>query len=118
MRERKIDLNTATKKDLIENGLLEIFGSHSNGKEMFRFTDKFIDNYPEYFKNIVKTDDDIMRSLWFKGFIDISIDERSEIFFSFTEKSYEWIDTKELTIEEKRMMHDIMLYSRLLDKGE
>ena len=118
MKKKKIDLKKATKKDLIENGLLEIFGAYEDGKEMFRFTDKFIDEYPEYFQQEKPNDDEIMRSLWFKGYIDITLDENSDIYFGFTAKSNDWHESDELTDYEKDMMHDIILYSALLSEGE
>ncbi|NBW58900.1 hypothetical protein EBR43_14220 [bacterium] len=118
MKDKKIDLSKATKKDMIKHGLLEIFGTHEDGSEMFRFTDKFIDEYPEYFNIGSPTDDEVMRSLWFKGFISITLDENSDIYFSFTEKTQEWMDSTELTEIEKEMMHDIILYSTLLSEGE
>jgi len=118
MSEKKIDLSKLTKKQMIENEYIEIFGTHEDGKEMVRFTDKFIDDYPEYFQKVKDTDDDIMRSLWFKGFINISLDENSDVYFGFTEKSAEWIDSEELTQPEREMMSDIILYSTLLGEGE
>lgn len=95
---------------LIEIGDIEIAGVNEDGNKILKFTDKFIKENPEIVEKMQKTDSDIMNSLWFKGFIDVSLSENGDPFISLTDKSMGFMFSNNLNIDEKKMMYDIMSY--------
>lgn len=99
-----------TRKELIEQGYLEIIGVDYEGDEIIRLTDKFFDENPHIIEESQMFDSDILASIWFKGFIDLKMGEDSEMYISLTDKSENWIRSKELTRKEKSMMYDIISY--------
>lgn len=115
MNNDEWNLEKATLKDMIQKGYVEIFGVFPDGREMRRLTEKFAEDFPDKFRFIDINDGDILSSLWFKGYIDIALDEDSEIYIGFTDKSNDWKETQELDKHEKDMMRDIILYSHLIE---
>ena len=104
-----MEMHEKVIKKMLKLGYLKIVGINPVGDEIYQFTEKFYEEQPEVIRNMKMNESDIISSLWFKGFIDIKMDEDSESFIYLTEKSDTWYDTEELTQDEKTMMY--ILYS-------
>lgn len=92
-------------QQMMDAGYLEVVGQNKLGEDLYRFTKKFYREHEELAKMLKQAESDIMSSLWFKGFIDIRMDDKSNSFIYLTEKSDDWYDSDELTIDEKSMMY-------------
>lgn len=107
---KKKDFSKMSIEELIKNNYLEIIGKNPEGEDVFRFTDKFLDENPEMIESYQSLDSDLLLSIWFKGFIDISMDEDSDAYISLTPKATNWMKSKELNDKEKIMMCDIIVW--------
>lgn len=105
-------------KQYIESGYVEVCGYDIEGFPLYRLTDKFFELHPEIQRSLHVYDSDLINSLWFKGFIDVSLDELGEPYFSLTEKSLFWEISMELDDDEKAMMYDIICYSNYIQENE
>jgi helix-turn-helix protein len=102
-----MEMNDKVIRRMISQGYIEIAGVNAVGDEIYKFTQKFYDEKPEIIEYIRTTESDTMSSLWFKGFIDLKMDDESSMYIYLTEKSETWYDTEELTEDEKAMMYII-----------
>ena len=97
--------------DLVEKmlaaGYLTIVGQNSYGEPLYSFTEKFYAEQSDLVDFMKKSESDTLASLWFKGFIDIKMDEESNPYVYLTGKSDSWYHSDELTSEEKSMMYII-----------
>ena len=106
-------------KKMIKQGYIEVVGTNAVGDDIYKFTQKFYDEKPEIIEYIRTAESDVMSSLWFKGFIELKMDEESSMFIYLTEKSETWYDSEELTEDEKAMMYIIYSTGNFYDiKGK
>jgi len=111
-----MELSEKVIKKMIKAGYIEIAGVNAVGDEIYRFTEKFHKEQPEFIKTLKEAESDVISSIWFKGFIDIKMDEKSNSYVYLTEKSPEWYDSDELTEDEKSMMYIIYSTSQYYEK--
>lgn len=113
MKKKKKSLS-----DLIKEGLIEVVSVLPDGKEVFRFTDKFLDQNPELIESMQTNDSDIIFSLWIKGFLNVSMDTEGEACISLNEKSITWVDSPDINKKERAMMYDIIRCLLETQEGE
>ena len=94
-------------KRMIKEGYVGVVGINQVGDEIYKFTQKFYDEKPEVVDYIRTTESDTLASIWFKGFIEMKLDEDNSMYIYLTEKSETWYDSDELTEDEKAMMYII-----------
>jgi hypothetical protein len=102
-----MEMNDRVIKKMINQGYIEIAGVNAVGDEIYKFTQKFYDEKPEIIEYIRTTESDIMSSIWFKGFVELKMDDDGSMYIYLTEKSETWYDSEELTEDEKAMMYII-----------
>lgn len=105
-------------KKMLKKGYIEIVGINGVGDEIYRLTPLFYEEQPELVRSLRESESDTMSSLWFKGFIDIKMDENSNSYIYLTEKSIDWYDSDELTNDEKSMMYILYSTGRYYDKED
>lgn len=104
-----MDMDENLIKALLEKGYIEEVGTNPVGDPLYRITELFYEEQAELVEQIRQADSDIMGSLWFKGFLDMKMDEEGSAFVYLTDKSDTWVDSEELTVDEKSMMY--LIYS-------
>jgi len=105
-------------KKMIKRGYIEIAGVNSVGDEIYRLTPLFYEEQPELAQFLRQTESDTISSLWFKGFLEIKMDEDSNSYIYLTDKSVDWYSSDELTSDEKSMMYILYSTGRYYDKDE
>ena len=105
----EMELHEQMIKKFISLGYIAVVGYNSVGDEIYQFTDKFYEEHPDVVEYIKTKESDVISSLWFKGFIDIKMDEDGNSYIYLTDRSIEWYATSELDYEEKSMMY--LIYS-------
>lgn len=104
-----MDMNEDLINTLLERGYIEVVGYNPVGDPLYKMTKKFYEEQQELVQWMRQMDSDIMNSLWFKGYVDLKMDEKGNAYIYLTDKSNTWTDTKELTEDEKSMMY--LIYS-------
>lgn len=94
---------------LLEKGYIEMVGYNPVGDPLYKITPKFYEEQAEVVEYMKKVDSDIMNSLWFKGFLDLKMDEDGDAYLYLTDKSSQWMESGDLTEDEKSMMY--LIYS-------
>ena len=105
-----MDMNDDIIETMLERGYIEVVGYNSVGDPVYKVTTLFYEEQSELVEWMKKKDSDIMSSLWFKGFLDIKMDEDGSAYVYLTDKSDVWVGSKELTDDEKAMMY--LIYSK------
>jgi hypothetical protein len=113
-----MELHDKMIRKMLKDGYIEIAGVNMVGDEIYRFTPKFYDEQPDVVKFLKETESDTVSSLWFKGFIDIKMDEDSNPYLYLTPKSNDWYTSDELTKDEKSMMYVIYSTGNYYDRNE
>jgi chromosome segregation and condensation protein ScpB len=102
---------------MIEKGYLEEAGINEAGDPLYKITKKFYDEQADLVEWMKQKDSDVLSSLWFKGFIDLKMSEEGMGYIYTTGISNTWLDSEELTEDEKSMMY--LIYSTgAYHKGE
>lgn len=104
-----MDMDENLIKIFLERGYIEVVGYNPVGDPIYKMTSKFYEEQEELVDWMRKMDSDILNSLWFKGYIDLKMDEDGHAFVYLTDKSEEWIEAADLEEEEKSMMY--LIYS-------
>jgi len=94
---------------MMKKGYLEEAGFNSAGDPLYRITPLFYEEQAELVEEMKKIDSDLLNSLWFKGYIDLMMDENGLGFIYLNDKSDSWINSDDLVEEEKAMMY--LIYS-------
>lgn len=104
-----MDMNEDLIKILLEKGYIEMVGYNPVGDPVYKITPLFYEEQAEVVEYMRTVDSDIMNSLWFKGFLDLKMDKEGDAYIYLTNKSEEWMQSDELTDDEKSMMY--LIYS-------
>ena len=59
----------------LEKGYIEVVGYNPVGDPVYKITKKFYEEQKELLADMKKMDSDILNSIWFKGYIDLKMDE-------------------------------------------
>jgi hypothetical protein len=100
-----MDLNDEILEIFLKKGYIEPAGKNIAGDEVYRFTDLFYEEQAELVEFMRIQDSDILGSLWFKGYIDLMMDNDGLAHIYLNDKSDNWLDAKDLSEEEKSMMY-------------
>lgn len=104
-----MDMNEKLIEIFLEQGYIEVVSYNSIGDPIYKITQKFYDEQKELVDYMRTMDSDLLNSIWFKGYIDLKIDEDGSGFIYLTDKSENWVDSEDLTEDEKSMMY--LIYS-------
>jgi hypothetical protein len=104
-----MDMNEELIEIFLEKGYIEVVGYNPVGDPVYKITKKFYEEQKELLADMKKMDSDILNSIWFKGYIDLKMDEEGNAFLYLTDKSEVWVDSEDLTEDEKSMMY--LIYS-------
>jgi hypothetical protein len=104
-----MDMNEELIQIMLERGYIEVVGYNPVGDPIYKVTELFYQEQQELVEWMRQMDSDILNSLWFKGFIDLKMDEDGNAYIYLTDKSEEWVQSEELTEDEKSMMY--LIYS-------
>lgn len=104
-----MDMNDELIEEMLARGYIEIVGYNPVGDPLYKITPRFYEEQSDLVEWMKKMDSDIMSSLWFKGFLDLKMDEDGNAYVYLTDKSDFWVDSEELTEDEKSMMY--LIYS-------
>jgi chromosome segregation and condensation protein ScpB len=104
-----MDMNEDLIQALLEKGYIEVVGYNPAGDPLYKITPLFYEEQAEVVEYMRKVDSDIMNSLWFKGFLDMKMDEEGSAYIYLTDKSDKWLESEDLTDDEKSMMY--LIYS-------
>lgn len=104
-----MDMNEELIEIFLDRGYIEVVGYNTVGDPIYKITKKFYEEQQELVEYMRKMDSDILNSIWFKGYIDLKMDEDGNAFVYLTDKSESWVDSEDLTEEEKSMMY--LIYS-------
>ena len=94
---------------MLEKGYIEEVGVNPVGDPLYKVTELFYKEHADVVEWMRQQDSDILSSLWFKGYIDLKMSEDGLGFIYLTNKSDTWIDSEDLTEDEKSMMY--LIYS-------
>lgn len=94
---------------MLEKGYIEEVGVNPVGDPLYKVTELFYREHADVVEWMRQQDSDILSSLWFKGYIDLKMSEDGLGFIYLTKKSDTWIDSEDLTEDEKSMMY--LIYS-------
>jgi hypothetical protein len=100
-----MDLNDEIIDLFIRKGYVEIVGQNAAGDDVYRFTELFYQEQAELVEYMKLQDSDMLTSLWFKGYIDLMMDDEGRAHIYLNDKSDDWLDSKDLNEEEKSMMY-------------
>lgn len=104
-----MDMNDELIEEMLARGYIEVVGYNPVGDPLYKITPRFYEEQADLVEWMKKMDSDIMSSLWFKGFLDLKMDEDGNAYIYLTDKSDFWVDSEELTEDEKSMMY--LIYS-------
>ena len=104
-----MDMNDELIEEMLARGYIEVVGYNPVGDPLYKITPRFYEEQSDLVEWMKKMDSDIMNSLWFKGFLDLKMDEDGNAYIYLTDKSDFWVDSEELTEDEKSMMY--LIYS-------
>lgn len=104
-----MDMSEDMIKMLLERGYLEIVGENPVGDPIYKITPLFYEEQAELVDWMRQQDSDILNSLWFKGYVDVKMDNGGNGFMYLTDKSEDWVNAEDLTDDEKSMMY--LIYS-------
>jgi hypothetical protein len=104
-----MDMSDDIIEIFLKNGYIEIVGQNSVGDNLYRFTELFYQEQSELVEQMRIQDSDLMNSLWFKGYIDLMMDDVGNAYVYLNNKSDTWVNSEDLTEEEKSMMY--LIYS-------
>ena len=93
---------------LLDNGYIQVATIDHNGDTVYRMTPKMMIDFPEIFEDHMQFTNELVFSVWQKGFIEMTIDEEKGWNIIPCEKTplYEnYLD--ELTEEERMLMWEI-----------
>lgn len=102
-------MNDELIEEMLARGYIEVVGYNPVGDPLYKITPRFYEEQADLVEWMKKMDSDIMSSLWFKGFLDLKMDEDGNAYIYLTDKSDFWVDSEELTEDEKSMMY--LIYS-------
>lgn len=102
-------MNDELIEEMLARGYIEIVGYNPVGDPLYKITPRFYEEQSDLVEWMKKMDSDIMSSLWFKGFLDLKMDEDGNAYVYLTDKSDFWVDSEELNDDEKSMMY--LIYS-------
>jgi len=104
-----MDMNEELIQIMLDRGYIEVVGYNPVGDPIYKVTKLFYEEQQELVDWMKQMDSDIMNSIWFKGFIDLKMDENGNAYIYLTDKSEDWVSSEELTEDEKSMMY--LIYS-------
>ena len=104
-----MDMNEEMIDMLLEKGYIEVVGYNPVGDPLYKVTPLFYEEQSELVDWMTQQDSDVMGSLWFKGFVDIRMDEEGNAYIYLTKKSDSWSTSEDLTDDERAMMY--LIYS-------
>lgn len=104
-----MDMNEEILKMFVEYGYVEIVSYNIAGDPIYKLTELFYKEQKELARWMKEQDSDIMSSLWFKGFIDLMMDNDGKSYIYLTDRSDTWPESDDLTDDEKSMMY--LIYS-------
>ena len=104
-----MDMNDELIEEMLARGYIEVVGYNPVGDPLYKITKLFYEEQADVVNWMKKMDSDIMSSLWFKGFLDLKMDEDGNAYIYLTTKSDSWVQSTELTDDEKSMMY--LIYS-------
>lgn len=104
-----MDMSEDLIKILLDKGYIKMVGYNPVGDPLYKITPLFYEEQAEVVEYMRAMDSDIMNSLWFKGFLDLKMDEDGDAYIYLTNKSEEWMQSEDLTDDEKSMMY--LIYS-------
>lgn len=104
-----MDMDENMIKILLERGYLEIVGENQVGDPIYKITPEFYEEQAELVAWMRQQDSDLLNSLWFKGYVDVKMDDDGNGYMYLTDKSDTWLESEDLTEEEKSMMY--LIYS-------
>ena len=101
---------------LLENGYLEDAGIGAHGKQMYKMTKKLIEDFPDVFDAHAEFTNELLFSLWQKGFVEMSMDDSGEWTIVPNDRTYAYNQYhEELTEEECVLLEeilDILIYGK------
>lgn len=104
-----MDMNEEMIKMMLAHGYIEIAGENEVGDPIYRVTPLFYEEQSEMVAWMRQQDSDVLNSLWFKGYVDVKMDDDGNGFMYLTDKSDTWLEAEDLNNEEKSMMY--LIYS-------
>lgn len=104
-----MDFSDEIIERMMEKGYLEEAGFNSVGDPLYRITPLFYEEQKELVEQMKKIDSDILNSLWFKGYLDLMMDEDGLGYIYLNNKSDKWINADDLDEDERAMMY--LIYS-------
>ena len=104
-----MDMNEDLIRMMLEKGYIEEVGVNPVGDPLYKVTELFYKEHADVVEWMRQQDSDILSSLWFKGYIDLKMSEDGLGFIYLTDKSDLWVESEDLTEDEKSMMY--LIYS-------
>lgn len=104
-----MDMNEELIRMMLDKGYIEEVGVNPVGDPLYKVTELFYKEHADVIEWMRQQDSDILSSLWFKGYIDLKMSEDGLGFIYLTDKSELWVDSEDLTEDEKSMMY--LIYS-------
>ena len=104
-----MDFSDEIIEAMMRKGYLEEAGVNAAGDPLYRITELFYEEQAELVEEMKKIDSDLLNSLWFKGYIDLMMDENGLGFIYLNDKSDTWVNSEDLVEDEKAMMY--LIYS-------
>lgn len=104
-----MDMNEELVRMMLEKGYIEEVGVNPVGDPLYKVTELFYKEHADVIEWMRQQDSDILSSLWFKGYIDLKMAEDGLGYIYLTDKSDLWVDSEDLTEDEKSMMY--LIYS-------
>lgn len=104
-----MDFSDEIIERMMERGYLEEAGFNAAGDPLYRITPLFYEEQYELVEQMKKIDSDLLNSLWFKGYIDLMMDEDGLGYIYLNNKSDKWINADDLDEDERAMMY--LIYS-------
>lgn len=104
-----MEMNEELIQIMLDRGYIEVVGYNPVGDPIYKVTKLFYEEQEELVEWMRQMDSDILNSLWFKGFIDMKMDEKGNAYIYLTDNSEDWPISDDLTDDEKSMMY--LIYS-------
>lgn len=92
---------------MLENKYVEQVGIDEDGDPIYKMSPKMLKDFPDIFNAHMEVTNELLFSVWQKGYLEMSIDEKGEWIVLPTEATSHFEDFEDLSKEERLLLWEI-----------
>lgn len=92
---------------MIENNYVSICGLDEDGEPIYKMTKDLIEDYPEIFEAHMEVTNELVFSVWQKGYLEMTMTEDGEWLIIPTDVTLNYEEIEDLTKDEKLLLWEI-----------